>query len=67
MMAGVYVWCLVVTQLWGNFTGTVNVMQAYPTRAACEADKRYWEFNMPDKRTYAECLAVRWEEEPSVN
>jgi hypothetical protein len=66
MTFGFYGWCLVVTQLWGNFTGTVNLMALYPTREACQADKRYWEFNSPEKRVYAECKAVRIADAPSV-
>jgi hypothetical protein len=34
-------------------------MAIYTTRVAGWADKRYWEFNSPEKPVYAKCKAVR--------
>lgn len=62
-MVGPMVFVLVVTRLWGNLAGTVDVEIVYPTRAACEADKRYYDEHQPDKRIYAECRAVHFVEE----
>lgn len=65
MVVGAMVWCLVLVRLWGNLAGTTDVEAIYTTREACESDKRYWDFNSPEKRVYAECLAVHVIEDPS--
>jgi hypothetical protein len=62
MPTDVIVWILTVTQLWGNVTGTVSLLAAYPTRESCVADGRYFDDHQPQKRVYAECKAVRLEQ-----
>lgn len=65
-MVGPMVFVLVVTRLWGNLAGTTDLETVYPTRSACEHDKRYFDEHQPDKRVYAECRAVHFSEDPTI-
>lgn len=65
MTVGPIVWCLVILRLWGNLAGTTDVEAIYTTRADCESDRHYWDYNAPDKRVYAECRAVHFMPVPS--
>lgn len=65
MTVGPMVWALVLTRLWGMLAGTTDIEAIYPTRAACESDRKYWDFNSPEKRVYAECRAIHIVQEPT--